>query len=162
MRGRIFSIKKSSLLLCSFILNAIFFVGGSLISYFVFGQTNNWFFLFCISVGLHLLIKSLLFKYDSSCYFGSVIFLLGIFYFYSNALNIFYFYPVFVVLAFAIASLMTFYYFEQPYHLILSLSLFFVTIGLLFFLLNKISIWIFLAISLLGVLLLIVRYFTLK
>ncbi len=162
MRGRIFTIKKSSLILSSAIINAIMFLGGSLFFALVFQQYNTWFFVFCINVGLHLIIKGMLLKYDSSCYFGILLFFVGLFYIYCVFLNLFYFYPVFVFIAFAIASYITFYYFSQPFHFILALSLFFVAIGLLFFLLNKISIWFFLAIVVVSVLLLIVRYFTLK
>ncbi len=162
MRSRIFSIKKSSLLMFSAVINGALFIGGSLVSALVFNLYNAWFFIFCLSVGLHLIIKSLLFKYDSSCYFGIILFLIGNFYFYCLLFDILFLFPVFILLAFAGASVVTFYFFKQPYHLFLALSLFFVIIALLFFLLNKISIWIFLAIVGLSVLLLIVRYFTLK
>lgn len=162
MRSRVFNIKKSTILLCSAILNSILFVVGSVFSVLIFKQYNAWFFLFCLNVGLHLIIKSLLFKYDSSCYFGTILFLLGIFYIFCISIDLYYFYPVFVLIAFATASLFTFYFYKQPYHIFLALSLLFVTIALLFFLLNKISIWIFLAIVGVSVLLLIVRYFTLK
>ncbi len=124
-------------------------------------QYNFWFFIFCINIGFHLIIKSIFFKFDSACYFGVLLFLLGCFYFYCYYIEISYFYPVFILISFALSSLITFYCFKQPYHFVLSFSLFFVTIGLLFFLINQISIWIFLAIILISVILLIIAYFSL-
>lgn len=162
MLGRLSSIKKSYWLFFSAIINILLFLSGSIFCYIFFDLYNAWFFIFCICVGCQLIIKSLLFHYDSSCYMGTVLFLVGIFYFYSIILNLYYLYPVFILLSFSMASLITFYFYKQPYHFILALSLFFVTLALLFFLINKISIYIFLAILLLSVILLIVKYFTLK
>ncbi len=162
MRGRILSIKKSTWLLMSMILNIVIFIGGSIFAFTYLNQYDYWFFIFCVCIGFHLILKGILFRFDSSCYFGLTLFLIGIFYFYSLYFNIIYLYPVFIMLSFCISSLFIFYFFKQPYHLILSFSLFFASIGLLFYLINIISIPIFLAIVLACVILLVVKYFTLK
>lgn len=162
MLGRILSVKKSYWLFVSAIVNSLVFLSASVLCLVLYDNYNAWFFIFCISIGIHLIIKSLLLRYDSSCFMGVILFLVGIFYFYCLCLNLFNLYPVFIVISFATSSLITFYFFKQPYHFILSLSLFFVSIGLLFYLINIFSIWIFLAILSLSVILLIVKYFTLK
>lgn len=161
MQGSVLSVKKSTWLLVSIIINTILFILGSIISVFVYNQYDAWFFLFCIFVGFHLLLKSIFFKFDSCCYFGSLLVFVGIFYFYLLVLNLSWLYPVFIVLSFSVASFLTAYFFYQPFQYILALSLFFVTIGLIFFLIKAISIWIFLAIISLNVILLFIGYFVL-
>ena len=162
MKARVFTIKKSTLLNLSLAINFLLFVVASVLFCLFLENYNLWFFLFCVFVGLHLINKSVLFKFDSSCYFGVLLFLIGFLYFVALYFNIFNFYPVFVLSAFSFASLFTYAFFKQPFHLFLALSLFFATIGLLLFLLKFISVWIFVAIIAVSVILLIVRYFTLN
>ena len=162
MQGRLLGIKKSIWLLISLFFNILLFLFGSIFFALVYNLYDFWFYLFCFCVGCHLIFKSFLFKYDSACYFGVTLALIGIFYFYSLILNLLYLYPVFVVLAFSISSLVTYYFYKQQFQFFLFLSLFFVTIGLLFFMINLISIWIFLAIIGVSVILLILRFCLLK
>ena len=162
MRGRILNMKKTTILRLSFIINSLLFVVLTTISIIFLGKNDNYFFLFCFFVGLHLIVKSMMFKLDSSCYFGSLLFFLAVFYFYSQYLNILYIYPVFVVLCFGNSSLLAFYYFSQPLHGILAFSLFFVAIGLLIYQIKFISLIVFLAIVAVVVLLLVIRFLTIK
>ena len=161
MRGRIFTIKKTTILRLSFIINLLLFVASSLISFFVIKNYNLWFFMFCLFIGLHLIIRSFLFKFDSSCYFGFLLLFVGIFYLYCLFFNLS-MYPLFILLSFSIASYLTAFFYKQNFHYFLSISLILVDIGLLLYMINIITIWIFLAIILAVVILLICRYFTLK
>lgn len=162
MRGRIFRIKKTTILRLSFILNTLLFFASSILSFMFLKDYDLWFFNFCINMGVHLMVRSFLFRLDSSCYFGFLLFFIGIFYWHSFLFNIMAFYSVFIVLAFSMASFFTSHYFNQPFHSFLSISLILVAVDLLVFLIKLISIWFFLAIMLLIVILLICRYLTLK
>ena len=162
MNGRLFKIKKTTLLRLSFIINMLFFITSTILSLTVFKLPDLWFFSFCLFIGIHLIIKGGLFYLDSACYFGFTLFFCGLFYIQNIILNILYVYPAFVILSFAIASLFTFYLFKESYHFFLALSLLFVSIATLVYIINLISIWIFLAIISVVVLLLIGRYLLIK
>lgn len=161
MRGRFLSIKKSTWLMISLSINTVLFLFLSIFSIAKWQDFDNAFFFFCIGTGVHQIIKSLLFKLDSSCFFGVLLFFIGVFYFFAGYFAIDWLYGVFIILAFAFASFTTGLYYDEPFQIILSLSLFFVAIGLLLFLLNVISTWIFVAIVAATVLLLVIRFFTL-
>lgn len=160
MRGRVFKIKKSIWLALSVVVVSLVFVGLSILSILT-GRYNDVFYIFCITTGFHLFVKSLLFKFDSSCYFGLCLLWVGGFYFLCRQLQIENLYPSFILLAFAISSLVTGIFYKEPFQIFLSLSLFFVTLGLLLFLLKIIFMWIFVAFLAFGVLILIIRFFTL-
>lgn len=162
MKARVLTIKKSTWLGLSLAVNMFLFATVSVLFCLFLKNYNLWFFAFCFFIGLHLINKSLLFKFDSSCYFGVLLFLIGLLYFFAFNFNIVNFYSVFIVSAFSFASFCAYIFFRQSFQLILALSLFFVTIGLLLFLINLISVWIFVAIIGVSVILLIVRYFTLN
>jgi len=162
MRARVLKIKKSTWLNISLAVNVLLLVTVSVLFCLFLENYNLWFFIFCFFVGLHLINKSLLFKFDSSCYFGVLLLLIGGLYILSFYYQILNFYTVFIVLSFSFASFCAYSFFNQPFQLVLALSLFFVSIGLLLFLINLISVWIFVAIILLSVILLVVRYFTLN
>lgn len=146
MRGRLFSIKKTTWLKLSFILNLILFIVTTTVTLLFTRQYDLWFFIFCIFIGVHLIIRGALFKFDSSCYFGYLLLFVGAFYIYCLHLNILSFYSVFVIIAFALASLFTAHFYRQTFHYFLSFSLLFLSIGLILYLINLISLWIFLAI----------------
>jgi len=162
MEGRILTVKKSTWLIVSLVFNFLLFLGMSIVSFIYTKNINSAFFFFCIATGIHQIIKSILFKFDSSCYFGVLLLLIGGLYILSFYYQILNFYTVFIVLSFSFASFCAYSFFNQPFQLVLALSLFFVSIGLLLFLINLISVWIFVAIILLSVILLVVRYFTLN
>ena len=160
MRGRLLSIKKTTLLRLSFIISIILFITATTLTTILTREYDLWFFIFCITIGLHLIIRSILFKFDSSCYFGCLLFFVGVLYVYCLCLNILSHYLVFVIIAFSLASLLTAYFFKQPFHYFLAYSLFFLTIGLSLYLINFISLWIFLAIIGVVVISLICRFMT--
>ncbi len=161
MNGRFLTIKKSTWLMISFIANMLAFVSLSVFFIFATKDYNAVFFLFCICVGIHHLIRGGLFSFDSSFYLGVLLLLVGGLYFFAQALNIIWVYPVFIIFSFAFASFSVGYFYKEPFQVFLSLSLYFVGIGLLLFLLKIISVWIFVAIIIISVLLLAVRFFRL-
>lgn len=161
MNGRFLSIKKSTWLMISLVCNSIIFAGLFVLLLCLNKDYNAGFFFFCIGTGIHQIIRGALFKLDSSCYFGTLLFLVGGFYFTTIWFDIVWLYPVFVVVAFAFASIVVGVFYREPFQIFLAISLIFVSIGLLLFLLKIISIWIFVAIIAGCVLLLIVRFFTL-
>ena len=160
MRGRTLGIKKSIWLILSLVINAIIFATLSTFA-LMNGKYNDIFYIFCLSTGIHLFFKSLLFKFDSSCYFGLTLFMIGTTYFLSQYLQVYYLYPAFITISFAFSSLVTGIVYKQPFQIFLAISLFFASLGLLLFLLKFISAWIFVAFAIVGVLLLVIRFFTL-
>lgn len=162
MQGRFLTIKKSSWLALSLILNATFFIVSSFLSIFLLHQYDYWFFFFCFFVGLHLIFKCLMFRFDSCCYFGTLLFFIGFFYFYCSFFEISRFYSVFILFSFCIASYITSFFYYQPFQFFLSISLFFVSIGLILYIINYISLLFFLAFLVLGVLILLMKFLTLK
>jgi len=161
MEGRILTVKKSTWLIVSLVFNFLLFLGMSIVSFIYTKNINSAFFFFCIATGIHQIIKSILFKFDSSCFLGTMLFLIGLFYFFADMFDIFWLYPVFIVVSIVFSSMTVGIYFDQPFQIFLSFSLYFVGIGLLFFLLKIFSIWIFVAICVVSVLLLIIRFLTL-
>lgn len=161
MFGRLLTIKKSTWLMASLVVNALLFIGSSLWLVFVVAEYDSIFFLFCLFTGIHQIIRSCLFKFDSSCYLGVALLLVGFFYFLSKVLGVYWLYSVFIVLAFAFASFVVGVFYHQPFQIFLSILLYFVSIGLLLFLLKIISLWIFVAILIITVLLFIVRFISL-
>lgn len=161
MRGRIFQVKKTTLLALSFCLCCVAFVSISLFLAVELKRYNDWFFVFCTFVGLHFCLRAFLMRVDSSCYLGTTMLLVGLSYFYCNNMGIYNLYSAFILLAFAFGSFFTYCSFKQSFQLALFLSLIFATFALAFYLLNAISVYIFLALLLLCVLLLVCRYFML-
>lgn len=161
MQGRIFSIKKTTILRLSFIINLMLYALSAILSLTIFKIYNLWYFSFSSFVGTQLIIKSALFRHDSSCFFGIILFLIGFFYFYCFYFDILKFFIVFLLLSFAISSFLTYYFFKQPFQLGVSLSLFFASLFTFIFISNIISLPIFLALMGCDVLLLIWAYFML-
>lgn len=161
MKGKILSVKKTTILKLSFLINSSLFLISLALSFTVLSIHNLWFFSFLIAVGGHLIVRSILFHLDSSCYLGSLLLSIGVLYFYSYFLDITNFYSVFILLSFVIASLCSGFIFKQNYHFGISFSLFFLAIFCFLYLLNLISLLIFLAIVLIDVLLLMGSYFLL-
>ena len=161
MQGRIFSIKKTTILRLSFIINLILYFTSLVLSFTILNIKDLWFFSFCCFIGIQLLVKSILFRHDSSCFFGIILFLIGFFYFYCFYLGIFQFYIVFMLSSFSISSFTTYYFFNQPFQFAVGLSLFFASISTFIFILNIITLLIFLALLMVNVLLLVWAYFML-
>lgn len=159
MKGRVFNIKKTTILKLSFVFNAFMSLGLSVFSLSLNGANDDYFFIVCVFLGVHIILKAILFKLDSSCYFGVALFCLGIFYFYSENLLLQPCYPVFLVLAFATASFVVHCCFDRPIHLNVAISLFFASIFTFLFIIKWISLAVFLAFLGGTVLLLSIRLF---
>lgn len=161
MNGRVLKVKKTTLLALSFILCSTLFLGFSLFLGLYYKRYNDWFFVFCFCVGLHFIFRAWLISVDSSCYLGFSMLLIGLMYFYVYWLDISKLFPSFILLSLAFASFFTYTCYGQPFQFTLFLSLLFVSFATAFYILNVISIGIFLAFIFLSVLLLVCRYFML-
>ena len=113
MRARVLKIKKSTWLNISLAVNVLLLVTVSVLFCLFLENYNLWFFIFCFFVGLHLINKSLLFKFDSSCYFGVLLLLIGGLYILSFYYQILNFYTVFIVLSFSFASFCAYSFFTM-------------------------------------------------
>ena len=127
MRGRIFGIKKSIMLWTCAITLFFAFVGATTASTILLKIPDLWFYNFCICLGLFETIKSTFFNLDSSLYFGSLLQSIGSvgYVFWTTNTNLFA--PAYILLAFSVASFVTFVFCGQRFQLIISFSLFFVT-----------------------------------
>ena len=144
--GRVGKARKTKLLHLSAILCfvlAMFFI---LISFLYFKRYDLWFYLFSLFVGAYLLSKFLLFHLDSSCYFGSLLFFIGVTGILRNLLGLDYF-SVLVFFSFALASFLTFLFFRQNFHLFIGNILTYEGIILYLFLVNIINFNVFLILN---------------
>ena len=162
MKSRFLGIKKSTWLKVSLFFNMFLFVLSSTLFLLFLEDKNLWFYSFCLFTGLYLISKSMLFKFDSACYFGTLLTAIGFSYFYLSIIGMLKFFPVFLLISFAIASLSTYIFFFQSFHIFLAFSLLFSAVGSFLLILNLITIWIFVAFIVASMLLLVVRYFTLN
>lgn len=155
-------VKKTTLQRLSFIANFCLFVIISTLLIVLNKNYNAWFFCFCVFSGLHLVFKSALYHLDSSLYIGTILLNLGGFYFFVSYLEIEFSYPFFILLSFSIASYLVFSFFKQSFQLILSISLILASVFMLLFIIQIISLGIFLALLSVVVLLLACGYFSLN
>lgn len=143
MNGRVFGIKKSTLLNLSAIFIFVAFVIYLFLSIFLWKNAELWFFGFCLFVGSYEIVKSMLFKFDSCVYIGSLLLFIGIFGFIFSH-NVAYA-PYFISLAFILASLVTCLLCGHRFHLIVAFSIFFVGFYCLLYTINLITLTILLA-----------------
>lgn len=137
--GRVFGIKKSLILKGSALLYFWGFLAYLFVSIFVLKNPELWFFGFCIFIGAYELCKSMLFRFDSSLYLGTLlssIGTVGFIFHYTNTSNFAFFY---ISMAFMLASIITFLFSGQKFHLIIVFSLFFVTLYSLLYVKNLIT-----------------------
>ncbi len=158
MQGRIFHIKKTTILSISFYFAILAFLTAMVLSIVLLKNYYLWFFFFCVFAGGHLIIKSLLFHLDSACYFGSLLFFVGAFGLTINFLHINYFSSVYYILAFSFASYFTYCFFEQHFQLALALILLSIDIAWFFYKINLLSLWIFIAFLTALVLIFVVKF----
>ncbi len=158
MRGRILGIKKSYILLSLLVLVCAVFLSTSLVSIFVFDLYYLWFFIFCLCCGLFQFVKGILFRFDSCFYFGVLLLLVGGVGFYTTFSGFAYFQSVYYILAFMIASYLTYVFFNQKFQLYLSILLYFVDLTWLFVKIKFISVSIFVALLITSVILFILIY----
>lgn len=145
MSGYFYGIKKTHILRILLVLLSICFVVMSILSFTVFEKPALFFYAFCLSVGLFQVSKGLLFRLDSSFYLGTLLNFIGAFGFCFYLTSQTQFAVFYIFSAFLIASFMTFLFFRQTFHLIVSYSIFFVNIFGLLLSKNLITLPIFIA-----------------
>lgn len=158
MRGRILGIKKTTILAISFVLAFVFIIAATFLSTLLYRNYIIWFFFFCLFSGVHLLIKASLFRIDSSCYFGFLLFFVGLTGVLVQILGLFALQSVYFILAFALSSFATFCFFGQKFQLWIAIILFLIDLAWFFYKINLLPFWIFIAILCLGVLSFILKY----
>ncbi len=158
MQGRVLGLKKTLILSISFYLSLLAITVSSTLSIVLMKNYYAWFFFLCLFAGSHLLIKSILFRLDSCCYFGFILLLVGAFGLIVHLMGIMKFASVYYILAFSFASFATYCFYLQRFHLYLFLILLAVDIAWFFYKINFISLYIFIAILGAGVLLFILKY----
>lgn len=158
MRGRIFGIKKTTILAISFYLAIVLIITATLLTTLLYKNYFVWFFFFCLFAGGHLLVKALLFRIDSSCYFGFLLFFVGLVGVLVQFLGLFELQSVYFILAFALASFATYCFFRQRFQLSIALILFSIALAWFFYKINLLPFWIFIAILCAGVLSFILKY----
>ncbi len=155
MTGRIFGIKKSTLLHFFAMTAFLAFVTYVFLSIFLWKNPHLWFFGFCLFVGGFEIVKSVLFKFDSCVYIGTLLLGVGISGFVFTFTNTTAYAPYYIALAFIVASLVTNLICGQKFHLIIAFSITFVTLYCFLHTINLITIQILLAFILPFLLLLI-------
>ncbi len=158
MRGRVLGIKKTNILRCSFFIVWLLIITETVLSIVLLKNNYLWFYGFCLLLGLHLLIKASLFRLDSSCYFGFLLFFIGLSGIFWNFLPISNYIGSMLIFSFFLASFMTFLFYRQRFQLFIAFILFFAGACQLLFEIKLIPFWISLAIGGVGVLLFILKY----
>ncbi len=144
-RGRVFGLKKSILLKCFFSLFCLGFFSYIFVCIFHFHMPELWFYGFCLFLGAFQILKSVLFKLDSSLYLGSLlcgIGTVGHVYTFTSTASYAAFY---IALAFILASISAFVFCGQRFHLLLAFSIFFVSLYALLYVKNLINVYILIA-----------------
>ncbi len=144
-KGRIFGIKKSTVLRTATLLFFLMFLAYIFISVFWIKIPSLWFFGFCIFVGGIELIKSALFKYDSCLYLGTLLFGIGIAGHVFLLTNTAIYAPYYLSLAIMLASVTTYVFSGQKFHLIIAFSTLYVALFCLLYTKNLINLSILIA-----------------
>lgn len=156
MRGRILGVKKTTIVSFSFYLTFLFIISSTLLTTLLLKNYFLWFFFLCLFCGTHLLIKAVLFRVDSSCYFGFLLFFIGISGILDSFLHIT-FVSALYIFSFALASFLTFCFFKEFFQFYLGLALFIIGLAWFFYKIYLLPLWIFLAILTACVLLFVIR-----
>lgn len=135
MYGRILGVKKTLFLRAFAILAVLCFIALCLLSVYVFKIPDLWFYGFCLCLGSFEIVKSMLFKLDSSFYLGTLVTGIGAVGFIFWFTHMPQLAPFYILLAFVTSSLLTALFCGQRFHLIIAFSLSFV--GLYAYLLTK-------------------------
>ncbi len=109
------------------------------VSIFVLKSPSLWFYAFCVFIGGFELFKAVLFRFDSCVYLGTLLVSIGVFGFIFTGTHTEVYAGFFVALAFILASIFTFVFCGQRFHLILAYSIFFVSLYTLLLIKNLIN-----------------------
>ncbi len=145
-RGRLAKVKKTKILKLSAViitLLSLFFIAFSI---FFFKRFDLWFFIFCIGIGLYVLIKGGLFLSDSSTYFGSLVFFVGLIGLFINIFNL-PFGQSYFLFATSLSSICVLILFKEIFHLFLSFIFAYEGVILYVFQANLINLTIFLILN---------------
>lgn len=160
MEGRLLGIKKSIILTFTAIFMLFSFITLSVLSFTTFKKPELWFYSFCLCVGLYEETKSLTLKIDSSCFIGTLLLWIGTVGFLTSYLPIKEFLPLLMTFSVAAASLTTFVFYKQKYHIIFAFMIMFVSFYWFLLIKKLISLNIFIAFVTSFLLLFIVMIFT--
>ena len=144
--GRIDNIKKTIILKISAITNLVFALTFMLLSLFYFKNYDVIFPIFLLFLGEHLMVKSLLFHSDSSCFAGVILFLFGVFEI-LDLKNNFSFKPVFYLLIFSLTSGIVGVVFKQLFQMFFALLIAFEGLFLFIYLAKLSNLTIFLVLN---------------
>ncbi len=145
MNGNFLGIKKTLILKVSALLFSWAFLAFLFICIFLLKNPILWFFGFCLFLGTFEIIKSLMFKLDSSLYIGTLttsIGTAGFIFIYTNTSN---FAGYYIALCFIIASIITYIFCKQKFHLIITFCILYFSIYSILLTKNLISTPIFIA-----------------
>ena len=145
MNGNFLGIKKTLILTVSALLFSWAFLAFLFICIFLLKNPILWFFGFCLFLGTFEIIKSLMFKLDSSLYIGTLttsIGTAGFIFIYTNTSN---FAGYYIALCFIIASIITYIFCKQKFHLIITFCILYFSIYSILLTKNLISTPIFIA-----------------
>ncbi len=145
MQGRVLGIKKTYLLRATALICFVAFVALCVLSATIFKKADLWFYSFCLCLGTFELVKSMLFKLDSSFYLGTLLFGIGAVGYIFLFTNTRIYAPFYICLAFIVASVLTAVFCGQRFHLIIAYSIFFVALYALMLIKNFITTPIFIA-----------------
>ncbi len=155
--GKFLGIKKTYILRTIAIACFLGFLSFVFISIFLFKSPTLWFYAFCVFVGLFELLKAFLFKFDSSVYLGTLLLCIGISGFIFTYTNTEPYSAFYIAISFILASIFTFIFCGQRFHLIIAFSIFFVSIYAILYVINLINLPILIAFLVPFLLLLIVE-----
>lgn len=144
--GRVSKVKKTKIYKLSTGISVILCVFFILLSIFYFKKYDLWFYIFSISVGLNLIVKSHLFKLDSSCYFGSLLLFCGMSGLFISIFSLDY-KEVYFLLSTALASVVVFIRFRQVFHGLLASMFTYESVNLYLFLSKIINLTNFLVLN---------------
>lgn len=119
MQGRIAKIRKTKILKTSALINFVLALFFLLFSFLYFKRYDLWFFIFSLFIGIYLLSRGALFKSDSSVYFGSLTFLIGVTGLLIKVFDLVYA-DIYYLLITALSSIIMVFGFKQVFHLILA------------------------------------------
>ena len=159
MRSRVFGIKKSLLLKTFAVFLFLLFAISTFFSIYSLKLPSLWFYNFCICVGFFQLAKGFLFNFDSTLYIGFLLTFVGavgVIFSLTQTANFAIFY---ILIALSTASVFTFIYAGQKFHLIFAYSLIFVNIFSFLLVKKFITLPIFIAFISLFLVLLVVGIF---
>lgn len=159
MRSHALGIKKSLLLKTVAVFLFLLFVISTFFSIYSLNLPSLWFYNFCVCLGLFQLAKGFLFNFDSTLYIGFLLTFIGVaglVFTLTKTANFAIFY---IFIALSIASVFTFIYTGQKFHLIFAYSLIFVNIFSFLLVKKFVTLPIFIAFILLFLVLLVVGIF---